>query len=315
MHRLALLFPGQGAQYVGMGNSFYKNFPRARELFEHANDILHTDLSSIIFDGPEDLLTETKTAQPAIFVTSTAILRVLKEEFSLPIPVCTAGLSLGEYSALTAANALDFENALRLVSLRASLMHKACETTHGGMVVILGLKDEQITTMVSELNMPSDIWCANFNCPGQVVVSGTQKGLVSAQEAAKALGAKRALPLQVHGAFHSGLMSTAQKGLQEALAATPIKSPDIPIAMNATGQMTTSPDAIKENLGKQVTASVLWHQCVHTCMQKDPTHFIEIGCGSTLTGLNKRIGVKIPTISIETVDDLKALDTLQQKIT
>jgi len=313
MHRFVFLFPGQGAQYVGMGASFYENFSKAREVFEEANEILHTDLSGIIFNGPEDMLTETKTAQPAIFVTSMAILRVLKEEFSLPQPVCTAGLSLGEYSAITCANAIDFESALKLVQLRSSLMHTACETTSGGMLVILGLKDDQVKSMVREINMPSDLWCANFNCPGQVVVSGTEKGLQAAQKAAKELGAKRALPLQVHGAFHSGLMSLAQEGVEKALATTSIRSPDLPIAMNATGQIAISAEEIKQNLGKQVTSSVLWHQCVETCMQENPSHCVEIGCGSTLAGLNKRMGIEVPTITIETVEDLEALDTLLSK--
>jgi [acyl-carrier-protein] S-malonyltransferase len=293
-----------------MGASFYENFSKAREVFEEANEILHTDLSGIIFNGPEDMLTETKTAQPAIFVTSMAILRVLKEEFSLPPPVCTAGLSLGEYSATTCANALGLESALKLVQLRSSLMHTACETTPGGMLVILGLEDEEVKNMVSKLNLPSDLWCANFNCPGQVVVSGTEKGLQLAQKAAKELGAKRALPLQVHGAFHSGLMNLAQEGVEKALATTSIRSPDFPVVMNATGQIATSAEEIKQNLGKQVTSSVLWHQCVHRCMQENPSHCIEIGCGSTLAGLNKRIGVEVPTLTIETVEDLEVLETL-----
>ena len=212
--RLCLLFPGQGSQYVGMGKSLYDSCPIAREIFSRADDILGYHLSKTIFNGPESTLTETRIAQPAIFVTSYAMTQSIFHRFSLPAPICTAGLSLGEYTALTVAGALAFERSLPLVQLRGTLMHQACEHTKGTMLAIIGLTDEQVRHMVEEIRMPEDLWCANFNCPNQVVVSGTFRGIEAAQKAAQALGARKTVQLQVHGAFHSGLMKDAQRGLE-----------------------------------------------------------------------------------------------------
>jgi len=310
LKRCALLFPGQGAQYVGMGRSFYEAYPIARQIFEQADDILKINLSKIIFDGPESTLTETKIAQPAIFVTSYAILEVIRHLFDLPSPICAAGLSLGEYTALTAAGVLPFDIALPLVSLRGSLMHTACEETKGTMLVILGLSDDQVRTMVDDLRMPSDIWCANFNCPGQVVVSGTYKGIEAAQRAAVACGARRTLPLQVHGAFHSGLMTQAERSLEKALNDVPFASSSVRVIMNVTGQSAETINHMRSLLARQVTSSVLWHACVKTCEAQEVSCFLEIGCGKTLSGFNKRIGINIPTISVETTDDLKSLEAM-----
>ena len=293
-----------------MGRSWFDAYPCVREIFEQADDILKSNLSKTIFDGPESVLTETKVAQPAIFVTSYAILTALQHLFDLPTPVCTAGLSLGEYTALTAAGVMPFETALPLVSLRGSLMHTACEETQGTMLVILGLLDDQVREMVDDLQLPSDLWCANFNCPGQVVVSGTRKGIAAAEEAAKARGARRTLPLQVHGAFHSGLMRQAEEALAKALAEVPLSMSDIRVVMNVTGQCAESESQIRSLMARQVTSSVLWHQCVKTCEAQEVTCFLEIGCGKTLTGLNKRIGIQIPTMSIESTDDLKSLEAV-----
>jgi [acyl-carrier-protein] S-malonyltransferase len=189
-------------------------------------------------------------------------------------------------------------------------MHEACEQTKGTMLVITGLDDDQVRQMVKSLNLPLDLWCANFNCPGQVVVSGTLRGIEAAQKAAQAIGAKRTLPLQVHGAFHSELMQSAKLGLEEALNATPFAITPTKVAMNVSGQFADSEATIRSNLIQQVTASVLWHTCVQTCDQQEPSCFLEIGCGKTLAGMNKRIGVRAPTITIETMDDLKPLETL-----
>lgn len=308
MKRLCFLFPGQGAQYVGMGKSFYDAYPIAKETFQEADEILGENLSKIIFSGPEDVLTATKHSQPAIFVTSMALLNVLKKHFQLPDPVCAAGLSLGEYTALTAAGVFSFTDALKLVALRAKAMHSSCEKTRGGMLVILGLADDQVRNMIHDLHLPHDIWCANFNCPSQVVVSGTLKGVEAAREAALASGAKRVLPLQVHGAFHSGLMKDAENELKMALEGISFHKSPIHVAMNVTGTWAENTEEIRRLLVKQVTASVEWHKCVKTCEELNVSHFIEIGCGKTLCGLNKRIGVTSPCISVETIDDLKLLE-------
>ena len=308
--RIAFLFPGQGAQYVGMGKTFYDEYPIARQVFERADDALNMNLSRTIFEGPESALTETKTAQPAIFVTSCAILEVLHRSFSLPTPICTAGLSLGEYTALMAAGVISFESALQLVRLRGALMHEACERHKGTMLVVMGLSDDQVRAMVDELDMPNDIWCANFNCPGQVVVSGTHRGIEAAASAAKARGAKRTVPLQVHGAFHSHLMSDARKGLEQALNEAPLTMTPVRVAMNVTGQFAENIEQIRSLLVSQVTSSVLWHSCVTTCAAQEITCFMEVGCGKTLANMNKRIGVHVPTVTVETTEDLHALDSM-----
>ena len=309
-NRIALLFPGQGAQYVGMGKTFYETYPIVRQIFEQADDLLKRNLSDTILNGPESTLTETKTAQPAIFVTSYAILEALRHHFSLPTPICTAGLSLGEYTALTAAGVLPFEEALRLVSLRGALMHEACERHKGTMLVVMGLADDQVRAMVDELRMPDDLWCANFNCPGQVVLSGTQRGIDAAATAAKAHGAKRTVLLQVHGAFHSLLMRDAQEGLAQALNEAPLSLTPVRVAMNVTGNFAESVEQIRSLLVSQVTSSVLWHACVTTCATQEISCFMEVGCGKTLTNMNKRIGVSVPSYSVETTEDLRALESL-----
>ena len=305
MKNVAFIFPGQGAQYVGMGKTFYDSFSESRHLFQEADDLLKRNLSRIIFEGPEKELTETKTAQPAIYVVSCAILAVLTSQYGLTFPRCAAGLSLGEYTALTCAKSLSFQEGLALVSARSLLMHEACDAIPGGMSVILGLDDATVRQLVQEAKLPDDLWCANFNCPGQVVVSGTLDGLAAFKKHALEAGAKRMLPLDVHGAFHSGLMKKAQEGLGPILQATHIEQPRSKVAMNVTGRFAESVEEIRTLLTRQVTSSVLWHQCVMTCLTEPISLFLEIGCGKTLSGLNKRIGVTIPTLSIETVADLE----------
>jgi len=312
MQRFAFLFPGQGAQFVGMGKDFYASFSQAKECFEQADDLLQENLSKMIFSGDEQKLTETKHAQPAIFVTSLAILQVLKAQMGDLLPIATAGLSLGEYTALVASGHMPFTDAMLLVQKRGRCMHEACEEIPGTMAVVLGMPDDSVQEIVSSLNMPNDIWAANFNCPGQVVISGTKRGVEAATKALAEKGAKRVLPLAVHGAFHSGLMKGAQEKLKNAIDSAKLCDTKVHIAMNCTGTFCENKDDIRQNLIRQVVAPVYWHKSIATMMQKAPDLFIEVGPGKTLAGMNKRIGIEIPTLSLEKIDDLKAVEQALQ---
>lgn len=308
MKKIAFLFPGQGAQYPGMGKDFFESFPIVRETFEQADDLLGRSLSTIILEGPEPVLTETKNSQTGIFVTSMALLRVIEEMFPQVKPSICAGLSLGEYTAVCASNRLTFSDCLPLVQHRGQFMNEACETTKGTMAVILGLDAATVEEMVKEVNLPNDLWAANFNCPGQIVISGTLKGIEAGSAAAKAKGAKRVLPLTVHGAFHSGLMRRAEERLTEYVKAAPLKESEISLVMNVPGNFVKDTTQIRENLIKQVTHSVRWEQGIRAIEKTGVDLFLEIGCGKTLAGFNKRIGTIAPTVSIEKVTDLKELE-------
>jgi [acyl-carrier-protein] S-malonyltransferase len=304
----AFIFPGQGAQYVGMGKDFAEAFPLARQTFEHANDILRRDITKIIFEGPENTLTETHNSQVGIYITSIAIWQVMKQTHPAFVPCMTAGLSLGEYTALTVAGKVSFEEGLMLVQRRGSLMSDACNKNEGTMAVVLGLSAEEVEKTVVDLNMPHDLWAANFNCPGQVVISGTKSGIEKGAAALKNRGAKRVLPLPVHGAFHSGLMKEAELGLADNVLAIPFHKSSIKLAMNVVGEIVSNEDDIRSNLIKQVTHPVRWQQCVNAMENEGASLFAEIGCGKALTGFNKRIETKAPTISIEKVQDLDLLE-------
>lgn len=300
--RIAFLFPGQGSQYPGMGKDIVDHFPVARMTIEEADDILNRKLSSIIFQGPEALLTETQNSQTAIFVISIALFRVLKELFPSLKPQICAGLSLGEYTALTAAEFLPFQDCLPLVQHRAQFMNDACEKQKGTMAVVMGLDADAVEKLVNEVNMPHDLWAANFNCPGQVVISGTERGIAVGTEAAKAKGAKRVLPLSVHGAFHSGLMKEAGERLAPYIEQVSIREGKCKLVMNVPGNFVKETSQIKDNLIKQVTSPVRWEQGIRAMDGVDL--FIEIGCGKTLAGMNKRIGVLAQTLSFEKMEDL-----------
>lgn len=305
--QIAFLFPGQGAQYPGMGKDVVERYSAARLVLEEADDLLQQKLSSIIFQGPEALLTETRNSQVAIFVISIAFMRVLEELFPSLKPHFCAGLSLGEYTALTAAGYLSFRDCLSLVRHRANFMNEACERHQGTMAVVMGLDADVVEAMVQKVNLPQDLWAANFNCPGQVVVSGTLKGIAAATEAAKTLGAKRVLPLTVHGAFHSGLMKTAEDRLSPYINDVPISSGKVSLVMNVPGDFVQDVGLIRQNLIKQVTSPVRWEQGIRAMEKKGVDLFIEIGCGKTLSGMNKRIGVQAQTFSFEKIDDLDIL--------
>lgn len=302
--KIAFLFPGQGAQYPGMAKDFFENFSIARETFEEADELLGRKLSSIILNGPADLLTETKNSQIGIYTASMAILRVLSKLFPTLKPSICSGLSLGEYTAITAAGMVQFTDAVPLVQSRGHYMNEACEQQQGAMAVVLGLDAEAVEALVKEVNLPKDLWAANFNCPGQVVISGTSRGIEVAAIAAKSRGAKRVLPLQLHGAFHSGLMQSAEERLAEHIMRTPFKESPVELVMNVPGDFVKDIFQIKQNLISQVTSPVRWEQGVRHMMEAGTDLFIEMGCGKTLSGFNKRISTATPILSIEKIEDL-----------
>lgn len=305
--KTAFLFPGQGSQYPGMGKEFFQSFDVVRETFEEADDLLQRNLSKIILQGPEDLLTQTSNSQPAIYVLSVALTRVLSKSIPELKPDICSGLSLGEYSALYAAGFLTFQDCLKLVDMRSRYMQEACEKNQGTMAVILGLEAAQVEKMVDDLKLPRDLWTANFNCPGQVVVSGTLKGIEACSAVAKDYGAKRVLPLSVHGAFHSGLMESAEIRLAEHIQNAPWKTGNAAIVMNYPGNFVENVNDIQENLIKQVTHSVRWEQGIRKIAEKDVGLYLEIGSGKALSGFNKKIGVEGLIMNIETIPDLELL--------
>lgn len=307
--RIAYLFPGQGAQYVGMGKDFYDSFLVARETFEEGDSLLHRSLSRMVFEGPNEALIETRNCQAGIYLNSVAILRVIQNQFPDLAPQVCAGLSLGEYTALTAAGYIDFKTCLPLVQDRGEAMHSACEEKQGTMAAIFGLTVEEINHVVDALPSPKELWVANCNCPGQTVISGTIQGVEAGIALAKQHGAKRAIPLRVHGAFHSGLMQSAKRRLEPCIEGLAIQQSSVGIVMNVPGDFVIGSDAIKKNLIEQVTAPVLWEQGILKMTGIDL--FIEIGCGKVLAGMNKQIGVAASTISINAVEDLDKLGALE----
>jgi [acyl-carrier-protein] S-malonyltransferase len=288
----AYVFPGQGAQYPGMGKDLYENSAEARALFEKANEILGFDITKIMFEGTVDDLKETKVTQPAIFLHSVLLAKTVKD-FA---PEMVAGHSLGEFSALVANGALTFEDGLQLVYKRALAMQKACEMEPSTMAAIVGLDDnivEEVCTMVDEVVVP-----ANYNCPGQLVISGSFAGIDKACELLTARGAKRALKLTVGGAFHSPLMEPAREELAAAIESTVFSNPVCPVYQNVNAQATSDPEVIKQNLIAQLTAPVKWTQTVQNMIAGGATSFTEIGPGTVLQGLVKKVDRNMVTSGI-----------------
>jgi len=308
MSKTALLFAGQGAQAVGMGQDLAAAFPAARALFDQAKTALGYDLAGVCFDGPEAELTKTENAQPGIFLVSWVALELLKARVPGLKFDATAGLSLGEFTALTAAGAMSFEDGLRVVRLRGRYMQEACEATRGGMAAIIGL-DESPTR---EICAAAGVELANLNCPGQLVISGEADKITNACELAKARGAKRALPLTVAGAYHSRLMASAQPKLREALATVTLSAPTVPVIANVTAQPHTTPTAIVDNVVAQVTGSVRWEESIRYLLAQGFNRFIELGPGSALTGFMKRID---KTAQVLNVADCASLETTVKGLT
>lgn len=300
MPKIAFLFPGQGAQDVGMGRALYDERPAARALFDRAAEVLGFDLARVCFDGPAEALEATDVSQPAIFVASLAALEDLKAEQPEVVAACAgaAGLSLGEYTALVVAGAIDFETALKVVRRRGELMQAAAVATPSGMTSVLGLDEAKVDALCERVAPHGRLWKANLLGPGNIVVSGDDTALEQVGPVAEALGAMKVVPLKVAGAFHSPLMQPADAQLAEVLAAAEIRAPRIPVYANVDAEVHSDPDAIRRSLVAQVVGGVRWEGCMRRMIADGFDTFYEVGPKRVLTGLLKRIDRKLPCTSI-----------------
>ncbi|MDB9775387.1 ACP S-malonyltransferase [Vicingaceae bacterium] len=290
----AYVFPGQGAQFSGMGKDLYEQSEEAKKLFHQANDILGFNITDIMFEGTDEQLKQTNVTQPAIFLHSVILAKVLGDNFK---PDMTAGHSLGEFSALVSAGAMKFEDGLKLVAARANAMQKACEAQPSTMAAVLGMEDVDVERICSEID--GVVVPANYNCPGQLVISGSVEAVEKACEALKEAGAKRALLLPVGGAFHSPLMEPARAELEAAIKATEINTPICPVYQNVVAKGVTEPAEIKTNLVNQLTGAVKWTQIMQQMIADGAAEFIEVGPGKVLQGLVKKVDRAMPTASAE----------------
>jgi [acyl-carrier-protein] S-malonyltransferase len=302
MSKTALLFAGQGAQVVGMGKDLAEKFPSAKAWFDRANAALGYDLAGICFNGPETELTKTENAQPGIFLVSWVAFELLKERVPGWKFDATAGLSLGEFTALTAAGAMNFEEGLRVVRQRGKFMQEACDATRGGMAAVIGLDEASTREVCAE----AGVVLANLNCPGQLVISGEAEKIAKACELAKAKGAKRALPLTVAGAYHSPLMASAQPKLQAELAKVKMNAPTVPVISNVNALPHGISDRIISQLVEQVTSSVLWEKSMRVLLEQGFTRFIELGPGTALSGFMKRIDKSAQLLNVADAASLEA---------
>jgi len=308
MSKTALLFAGQGAQTVGMGRELAGAHPRGRQLFDRANEVLGYDLAAVCFDGPESELTRTENAQPGIYLTSWVALEVLRERVPGLAFEATAGLSLGEFTALAAAGVMSFEDGLKVVRERGRFMQEACDATEGGMAAVIGLEEEAL----GPLCVQAGVQIANLNCPGQIVISGARDRIEAACELARGAGAKKALPLTVAGAYHSQLMESARPKLESVLAEITLQPPQVPVISNVTAAAHGAPAEIRSILVEQVTSSVRWEASMRRLLADGFTRFIELGPGTALTGFMKRID---PAVTRLNVADAASLDATVKALT
>ena len=291
----AFVFPGQGAQFVGMGKDLYENNPVAKEMFDKANEILGFNITDLMFNGTDEDLRQTKVTQPAIFLHSVILAKTMGDDFN---PDMVAGHSLGEFSALVAAGALSFEDGLRLVSARAQAMQKACEKTPSTMAAVLALPDARVEELCASVT-EGVVVPANYNCPGQIVTSGSIEGVDAACAKMLEAGAKWALKLKVGGAFHSPLMEPARAELADAIAHTDFHAPKCPVYQNVNAEPQTDPETIKKNLIAQLTAPVRWTQTIQNMIAAGADTFVEVGPGAVLQGLVKKISSEVATSGIQ----------------
>lgn len=308
--KTAFLFPGQGAQYVGIGAEIAQSFPAAAEIFNQANDIVGFDLSRICFEGPADRLNSTTISQPAIFVTSAAILEVLRtgpSTSSITADV-TAGLSLGEYTALYAAGVISFEDALILVQKRGQAMQTAADHTEGAMVSIIGLDEEKVHQLCTQASENELLTAVNFNCPGQIVISGSKSACERAEQLAQKYGAIKAVRLDVAGAFHTEMMSSAAEALKESLSNCDISEPsETRTIANIDAEYYKTSEGIREGLVKQLTCPILWQKCMERLLADGVERFYEIGPGRVLTGLMRRISRKTKVVNVSSLQTIEEL--------